>query len=188
MVQMRQVGALVVILGAGGGCIEGSSGPDAPPLNILGRYDVEWFVGYTRPDGKEDFTLPHGYCPGVVVIARQGEDSFSGTVTTPNDQLPICHAGTFAIHGTMDRHYSVLSSNTVINLYYMNFESDLEPLFGCRYQGKTPGNEQYPFRGTGEVRWNGQEVSLSIAFSNVYSCGSTRWVITAGVSGARRTG
>jgi hypothetical protein len=183
---MRKVVAIVLCTGAG--CAEGLSGPDAPPLDILGRYEVEWFVRYTRPDGKEDFTLPHGTCPGVVVIARQGKDSFSGTVTTPNDQLPICRAGTFAIHGALSRYYFVTSNNTVINYYDMNFESDLEPLFGCRYQSKAPGDEQYPFRGAGQVRQNRQDVVLRIAFSNVYSCGSARWVITAGANGARRTG
>ena len=182
---------MVVCLGAGAVtcCVGGPTVPDAPPLDIRGRYDVEWFVGYTRPDGKEDHTLPHGYCLGVVVISKQGKDSFSGTIVTPNNELPVCHAGSFPIHGTLVRHYQETAKpNLNYNQYDMLIDSDVEPLLDCRYAGKSPGNEGFGYRGSGTVASYDSSMSLVLAFGNIYTCASGRWVIIAGVSGGRRIG
>lgn len=190
MALVRSLLGAAVCLGVGAltSCAEGASGPDAPPLDIRGRYEAGWFVGYTRTDGKEDLTLPHGYCPGDMEISSQDQDSFSGVIIVPETQLPICHAGRFPIRGKLARTYWISSSHTVFNFYDMSIESDIESFLECRYAGKTAENEQFPFRGTGRARHNGMDVDLSLAFSNVYTCSSGRWVITAGVHSGSRIG
>jgi len=181
VVTIRQVISAVVCVGAGalGGCGD-PLGPDAPPFDIRGRYDVGWFVAYKWPDDEvweSDPALPfESYCPGILVIATQGRTSFSGTITIPG-KLPICHAGSFAIHGTLGRLYYPGEKD----FWSLLIVSDIEPLLGCKYAGRSPGNEGNAFRGSGTVDVGG----LKLAFSNIYSCTSGRWWIVAGADGRR---
>lgn len=162
-----------------------ASGPNAPPLDIRGRYNVVWYIGYNSPNPGEvasDPSLPRGECRGTVDIRNQTSGSFKGTIIVP-EGAPPCKPASFELRGRLTRVYFEGVDGVFDYGWDLAATSDIEPLLGCSFAAEAPGNDPTQFRGFGRID---PARGIRLAFGGIYVCPSGRWWIIAGADGRGR--
>lgn len=174
------IGLLAVALLCG---CAAASGPNAPPLDIRGRYSVVWYIGYNPPDAGEvatDPSLPRGECRGSIDISEQTDRSVKGTIVVPEGAQPPCQAASFELRGTLSRVYFENVEGVVDYGWDLAVTSDIEPLLGCSFVSEARGNSPSQNHGVGRID---PARGIRLAFGAVYACPSGRWWIVAGADG-----
>lgn len=161
------------------GCDPGS-GPNVPPLNILGQYDVTWSITYQTPDtppndpGYDAFL--RGQCSGVIDIRQQTDHSITGTIVVSEGAPSPCRPASFQLDGMMRREYAAYG-----NYWDVSVISDIEPLIGCSYVSEAVGEHHPKYRGFGIM----DATHLSLGFIGIYRCPTGLWRIGSSAWGAR---
>jgi hypothetical protein len=149
-----------------------SSGPNAPPLDILGRYEVTWSIAYDPPDTPPNtpYSALRGECSGVIDIRQQTDHSIQGTIVISEGAHSPCRTASFRLHGTMRRVYAAYG-----NYWDVSVTSDIEPLIGCSYVSEALGEHHPNYRGSGII----DATHLSLGFIGIYRCSTGLWRIGA---------